>query len=48
MDDRKKFHEVLLSEKENFYSYLNMEDITDADYTHARKVCKDFEIKKFR
>ena len=22
-----------------------MEDITDADYKHARKVCKDFEIK---
>ena len=37
-----------LPEKEKFYSYLNMEDITDADYTHARKVCKDFEIKKFR
>ena len=22
-----------------------MEDITDADYTHVKKVCKDFEIK---
>ena len=22
-----------------------MEDITDADYTHAKKVCKNFEIK---
>ena len=22
-----------------------MEDITDADYTHAKRVCKDFEIK---
>ena len=22
-----------------------MEDITDADYAHARKVCKDFEVK---
>ena len=22
-----------------------MEDITDADYAHAKKVCKDFEIK---
>ena len=27
------------------YSHLNMEDITDADYTHAKRVCKDFEIK---
>ena len=22
-----------------------MEDITDADYAHARRICKDFEIK---
>ena len=22
-----------------------MEDNTDADYAHAKKVCKDFEIK---
>ena len=22
-----------------------MEDITDADYIHAKRVCKDFEIK---
>ena len=22
-----------------------MEDITDADYTHGKRVCKDFEIK---
>ena len=22
-----------------------MEDITDADYTHAKRVCKDFRIK---
>ena len=34
-----------LLKKENFYSHLNMEDITDADYTHAKRVCKDFEIK---
>ena len=31
--------------KENFYSYLNMEDVTDADYAHAKRVRKDFEIK---
>ena len=24
-----------------------MEDITDADYTHEERDCKDFEIKKF-
>ena len=32
-------------EKEEFYSNLNMEDITDADYMHVKRVCKDFEIK---
>ena len=24
-----------------------MEDIADADYMHAKRICKDFEIKKF-
>ena len=24
---------------------INKEDITDADYTRRRRVCKDFEIK---
>ena len=24
-----------------------MEDIADADYKHAKKVCEDFEIKHF-
>ena len=28
-----------------FYSHLNMVDITDADYGHAKRVCKEFEIK---
>ena len=32
-------------EKEDFYSHLNMEDITDADYAHTKRVYKDFEIK---
>ena len=30
----------------NFYNHLNMEDITDADHSHAKRVCKEFEIKK--
>ena len=29
--------------KKNFI--VNMEEITDADYMHGRRVCKDFEIK---
>ena len=48
MDDWGKFNETALPEKEDFYIHLNMEDITDADYAHAKIVCKDFEIKKFR
>ena len=45
IDDWEKFNETSLPEKEDFYSQLNMEDITDADYMHAKRVCKDFEIK---
>ena len=26
-------------------SYLNIEDITDANYVHTKRVCKDFEIE---
>ena len=46
MNDWEKFGETSLPEKEDFYSHLNMEDITDADYGHTKRVCKDFEIKK--
>ena len=45
MDDWEKFNETTLSEKEEFYSNLNMEDITDAGYMHTKRVQKDFEIK---
>ena len=36
MNDWEKFNETLLLEKENFYNHLNMKDITDDDYTHAK------------
>ena len=41
MDEWVKFHETLLSEneKEEFYSNLSMEDITNADYMHGKRVC---------
>ena len=45
MDDWEKFNETLLPEIDDFYSHLNMEDITDADHVYAKRVCKDFEIK---
>ena len=44
MDDCEKFSERSLPEKEDFYSHLNMEDITEAYYAHAKRVCTDFEI----
>ena len=37
MHDWDKFDETSLPEKEDFYSHLNMEDITDADYTNAKR-----------
>ena len=41
MDNSGKFTEILLPEKEDFYSHLNMEGIAD-----AKRVCNDFKIKK--
>ena len=38
MDEWEKFNETSLPEIEEFYSNLNMEDITDADYMHAKRV----------
>ena len=48
MNDWEKFNETSLPEKENFYSHLYMEDITDVDYVDAKRVCKNFEIKDLR
>ena len=45
MDGWEKFNETSLPEKEGFYSHLNMEAITDAEYPYAKRVRKDFEIK---
>ena len=36
MDDWEKFNETSLPEKEDFHSLF---------YAHAKKICKDFEIK---
>ena len=42
MDDWGKFNETFLPKKDEFYSYLDMEDITDAGYMGEKKVCKVF------
>ena len=44
MHDWQKLNETLKKKKDS-YSHLNMEDITDADYGHTNRICKNFEIK---
>ena len=39
------FDKTSLPDKQAFYSSLNMEDITDVDYRHPKKVLKDFNNK---
>ena len=45
MNEWEKFNEKTLPEKEELYSNFSMKDITDADYMHAKRVCKGFKIK---
>ena len=44
MDKWKNFGETLLPNKEDFYSRLNMVDITNVGYVHTKKVYKEFKI----
>ena len=45
MDEWEKFNETSLPGKEELYSNPNMEDITKSDYIHAKRVCKESEVK---
>ena len=45
IDSCKKFNENTIPPKEAFYSELNLEGISDADYEHVKKVWEAFEIK---
>ena len=45
MDSWEKFNETSLPPKESFYSELKLEDISNKDYLHARKVWDTFEIR---
>ena len=45
IDSWQRFDETSLSDKEDFYSNLNIEDITDVDYRH-RKTVFEYLIKK--
>ena len=42
MDSWERFNETLLPPKKAFYSKLDLEDISDKDYLHAKKVWKEF------
>ena len=45
MDNWEKFNETSLPEKD-FYSQLNIEDITDSDYMQGKRVYENFDTKK--
>ena len=45
MDSWERFNENTIPPKEAFYSKLNLEGISDADYEHVKKVLEAFEIK---
>ena len=45
MDSWERFNQISLPNKEDFYSSLNMEDITDADDIHGKRVFKIFNNK---
>ena len=45
MDSWAKFSEISLPSKEDFYSNLNMEDISDIDYRHANNVFNGFKLE---
>ena len=38
MDDWEKFNHTSFPETEDFYSHLNMVDVIDEDYTHAKSL----------
>ena len=42
MDSWERFNETLLPPKNNFYSELTLEDITNKDYNHAQKVFEKY------
>ena len=45
MNSWERFDETFLPVEEAFYSSLIMEDITDVDYRHSKRVFKDFNNK---
>ena len=48
MDHWEKFNKTSLPEREDFYSHLSMDDITDEDYRHPKGVRTDYQLKNLR
>ena len=46
LNDLEKTNKTSLPNEGEFYSHLSLKDITEADYTQAKRVSNDFEIKK--
>ena len=44
INDGEKFNKTSLAQNEDFYSHLNMENITDANCMHLKRDSKDFKI----
>ena len=42
MEDWEKFNETSLSEREDLYCHLNIEDMTNTDYMHEKRISKNF------
>ena len=45
MNSPERLKETQLPPKEEFYSRLNNEGVSDEDYAHAQKDCETFEMK---
>ena len=48
MNDWKENNETSFPQKQDFYTHLNLEDITDAGYTPGNRACKDFKRKSLK
>ena len=48
MDSWERFNEIIVSNKNAFYSKINLQGITNEDYIHAQKVFKELKKKQLR
>ena len=46
MNNWERFNETSLPPNKSFYSELNLEEISDEDYNHAKKIWDTFKIKE--